>query len=616
MRAGFWRRLAATWVDWFAIYAVSAFLIEFIAVVGIRIAIEPLCVVVGAVYGTVMLTLWAQTIGKMLLGIAVTTKTGAEPRLRNVLLREALGKWGTAFAAPAALGRLLVGQAWIPTVYDLLILLPVLLVLFLHYLIVKRTWYDWLGGTAVERVREFRGRAKPAFAVLMAAAVLGLGTKTTQLAMQGFLPCRLSLYRSMHSTAPYVAFLKQEHAKPVDYVIDLFDRYDVVVLCERLHPEASQWDFIYELIRDPRFGDRVGHVFTEYGQVGMQAYLDDFMATDGLDATEVHDRAVHIMRNVPVWPTWTNTNFYTYLTRLYELNQSLPPDQRIHHHFTDSAVDWAKLTTEKQYRAYLHSLADRDRQMAQTVITEMGRLAKSQDKPPKCLVVMNYRHAFDLTGGTPSPPASAANLPPGDSLPEVLCNWDQSRRRNTYEYIRDAFGQRAANVLLGEYRLFVPIAGGVWDAAFAETGWPPAGFDFAGSPFGEDPFDLFPFVPVLKGRLKYRDVFTGLVYAQSLDQQYTEAGIPGYYRGFEEEAVRRGKLLGGEAVHWYEYEMEQERTGVSCVKSELAPRMHLVESVLDLCPLALNSMGLLIGVVSFGLGQWRYRSRRDASLSL
>jgi hypothetical protein len=366
------------------------------------------------------------------------------------------------------------------------------------------------------------------------------------------------------------------------------------------------------LIRDPRFAGRVGHVFTEYGQVGMQTYLDDFMAADGLDAAQVHDRAVHIMRNFPVWPTWTNTNFYTYLTRLYELNQSLPPDRRIHHHFTDGAVDWAKLTTGNQYLAYRRLLVDRDKQMAQTVITEMRRLAKSQDKPPKCLVVMNYRHAFDLTGGTPSPPASAANLPPDDSLLETVWNWDQSRRRNTYEYVRDAFGQRAANVLLGEYRLFVPIAGGVWDAAFAETGWRLAGFDFAGSPFGEDPFDLFPFVPALKGRLKYRDVFTGFAYAQPLEQQYTEEGIPGYYRGFEEEAVRRGKLLGGDAVRRYEYEIERERTGVSCVKNQLAPREHRVESVLDLCPLALSSMGLVIGVVRFGLGRWRHRSRRDA----
>jgi hypothetical protein len=203
----------------------------------------------------------------------------------------------------------------------------------------------------------------------------------------------------MCSTTQYVTFLKQGHAAPVDYVIALFDRYDVVVLCERLHPESSQWEFIWQVVNDPRFIERVGHVFTEYGQAGMQTYLNTFMNTNSLTDSEIHERAVHIMRNFPIWPAWTNTNFYTYLKRLYVLNQSLPLTKRIHHHFTDAPVDWSALKTKSQYQAY-HSLVspNRDERMARSVIEEMGKLAKSENKPPKCLVVMNYRHAFDLTG--------------------------------------------------------------------------------------------------------------------------------------------------------------------------------------------------------------------------
>ena len=49
----------------------------------------------------------------------------------------------------------------------------------------------------------------------------------------------------------------------------------------RDHAEMTQYDFIPEVLRDPRFVDRVGHVFSEIGQVGMQGYLDTFMAADG-----------------------------------------------------------------------------------------------------------------------------------------------------------------------------------------------------------------------------------------------------------------------------------------------------------------------------------------------
>ena len=133
----------------------------------------------------------------------------------------------------------------------------------------------------------------------------------------------MAAFQNNNSTKPYVDFLKKQHTNPVDYVIGLYDKYDIVVLCERAHPEMTQWDFIYDIIRDPRFIHNVGHVFTEYGQVGMQDYLNKFMLTDSLSETEVHDHVIHIMRNMPVWPSWTNFNLYQYLTRLYYLNQKL-----------------------------------------------------------------------------------------------------------------------------------------------------------------------------------------------------------------------------------------------------------------------------------------------------
>lgn len=587
IKAWLWRRLAATWVDSFVIYAIAAFLITIAAIMRIRFALEPLYMVLAAVYGTALLAWRGQTIGKMLLGITVSTKTGARLSLRVALVREVLGKWVITVAMPVTLGRALVGQAWVSTAYDMLILLPVLLLLLVHYLIAKRTWYDQLAGTNVGRVTAPGGRVWPVLVTLIGAAILGLGTKAMEFKVQDWIPCRLAIYRSMRSTGPYAAFLKQGQATPVDYVIGLFDRYDVVVLCERMHPEGSQWEFIYEVLQDPRFVERVGHVFTEYGQVGMQAYLDNFMATDGLDASEIQERVVHIMRNWAIWPAWTNTNFYTYLTRLYALNQSLPVDRRIQHHFTDMSVNWSDLTKVEDYQAYRSSWENRDERMAQSVIEKMGRLAESRSTPPKCLVVMNYRHAFDLTGRSP-----------------------EVNRFNTYEFLKDTFGNRAANVLLNTRILIsVPIAGGLWDAAFEETGNRPAGFDFEGSPFGKDPFDMFPFNPTIKGKLKYRDVFTGLVYAHPLDDQYLQSGIPGYFEGFEEEVLRRARLVSEDWPRQIEYLIYMEKTGDVARKSELIG--HKIETLLELCLLGLNGVGLMIGVgtiaLGWGLAMWKRR---------
>ncbi len=589
VNARLWRRLAATWIDSLVVYAVASFLIAVTAAASVRVSIEPLYVLLAAAYGAALLAWRGQTVGKALLGVAVVDKTGGVPSLRAALIREALGKWGIAVVAPAILGRALVGQGWVPTVYDVLLLLPVSLSLLIYYLIAKRTWYDRLAGTAVVRTSAPGFRAWPAFLALIGAAILGAGVKAAEYAQYDYVPCRLAVYRSMSSTEPYVEFLERGHASPVDYVIGLFDRYDVVVLCERLHPEASQWNFIYDVVRDPRFIERVGHIFTEYGHVGMQAYLDDFMSTEGLDTSEVNRRAVHIMRNMPIWPAWTNTNLYTYLTRLYALNQSLPADERIRHHLTDAAVDWSEVITEEDYQAYRRTLWDRDEDMARTVIDEMERLTVSADVRPKGLVIMNTRHAYDLTGRSPD-----------------------ARRRNTYEYIKDALGERSANVLLNQSILIsMPIAGGLWEVAFNETGHVPAGFDLDGSPFGEDPFDLFPFFPAARARLRFRDVFTGFAYTHPWEAQYTQSGTPRMYEGFEQEVLRRARLVSEHNVRAHEACIKAEREGQVPRTQELPGRKF--EILIELVLLCLNGVGLPIGIAAFATFQLRARSKGIAA---
>ena len=41
----------------------------------------------------------------------------------------------------------------------------------------------------------------------------------------------------------YVTFLETRRQKPVDYVMGLFARHDIVVICERFHAETTQYDF-------------------------------------------------------------------------------------------------------------------------------------------------------------------------------------------------------------------------------------------------------------------------------------------------------------------------------------------------------------------------------------
>ena len=53
----------------------------------------------------------------------------------------------------------------------------------------------------------------------------------------------------------YVDFIDDCNTSPVDYVMGLFDRYDIVILGERDHRDTTQYDLIEQIMSDPRFID-------------------------------------------------------------------------------------------------------------------------------------------------------------------------------------------------------------------------------------------------------------------------------------------------------------------------------------------------------------------------
>ncbi|MCE5252587.1 hypothetical protein LLG96_20480 [bacterium] len=371
----------------------------------------------------------------------------------------------------------------------------------------------------------------PAFYFEQGTSQSGIVKKKDTLASRGQIP------PDGKALEPYVAFLKQGHSDPVDYVMHLFDTNDIVVLCERMHPESTQWDMIFSIVSDKRFIDRVGNIFTEYGSVNLQPYLDDFMNTDGLSEKEIGQRSVHIMRNLGLWPLWPNTNFYRYLNRLYALNQSLPRSARIHHYLSDIPLDWDTMTQAGYDSLRVNVFPVRDKVMADRIIAKVRELNAGNAKRKKCLVIMNYRHAFG---------------PIRDAQGKI--------RGNTCEYLFEAFPGKTANVLINtvgidESEQFVKIADGKWDNAFKAVDDPAAGFDFRASPFGKDPFDMYPAGSWIKEKYTYQDVFTGFIFYLPLSRHLLEDGFPGILDGFENTLLSRAKCLKPDASDSYKNEV-------------------------------------------------------------
>lgn len=325
---------------------------------------------------------------------------------------------------------------------------------------------------------------------------------------------------------PYVHFLQSSKQEPVDYVINLFQKYDLVILCERMQAEYTQYDFIYKLISDQRFIDQVGVVFTELGSISLQQEMYSYLHAPSLSEAEIAAGARNLCRNVGIVPFWANKNVYDFLTRVYKLNTTLPDHQKINIYPSDLSFRWENMT-KARYKLFLKKIRFRDQLIADYITDTFQEWEKTAIRQPKALLVLNYRHGFN-----------------------DFEFFDGSKGKNTGRFLFEKFAGRIANVMLNSIALTSgldeqqalgnPVQDGKWDAAFAALGLKEAAFDFAGSPFGNDSFDYYQFKP---HKATYTDVFTGFVFYTPLREQNLVIGYPGLLDDdFKREAIRRFEI--------------------------------------------------------------------------
>ncbi len=330
----------------------------------------------------------------------------------------------------------------------------------------------------------------------------------------------------------YVRFLETQKQTPVDYIMGLYAKHDIVMLCERAHPETTQYDMICELTRDPRFQQQVGHIFIESGSVRLRPAMEELLTNDQLSEEQAQEQLRAIYRNFDFQAIWDKTNAYDFLWRISQLNRTLPKESRVHIWPCDIESDWSKITKDN-YGRIQQQLGQRDQIMADNFIVKFNEIQKSSGRRKKALVIMNYRHAFPHF-----------RLERGGKVKNI---------QNMTGFLLAAYPGRVANVMINGTGLIVggrdnpagatAIQNGKWDAAFIVAGNPNRGFDFQGSPFGSDPFDYFPFpIPV---SYMYQDVFTGFVFYQPLSEHRMSFGVPGLLDpAFTAELIRRCRITG------------------------------------------------------------------------
>lgn len=208
-----------------------------------------------------------------------------------------------------------------------------------------------------------------------------------------------------------------------DFVIDLYDRYDIVILGERDHRDTVQYSFVKDIISDSRFIENVGHVYTEVGCNSATENANDLITRKFRNESEFKSAAVVHLRQEEWWPLWEKWNRYKFLRDLSNINDTLSVSRKIIVGLTDVDYPWDRVKTADEYeRFYNEQTANRDSIMARN-FCKMYRRQIPRNGKQKALLITNAPHAIN----NPAVKNEGWLLKQefGDKVVIVLMNWDE-----------------------------------------------------------------------------------------------------------------------------------------------------------------------------------------------
>ena len=539
-RRHFWKIVAASLLDFWVIVTFTIILNLWLQNIFFFEAFNLLFLLV-LLYGLISAIFGGNTIGRYLLGIRLINPTGS----RFFFKYKAI-KYGVLIAIPYIIMYLL-GIVDSYALFLNIVFIGLVSTIFSIIAMKKSIWAKFSNVT-----KEYASYSTVKYVVnfgfllvFFAGSFVLIKTLNNQTQPEikkilGFnYPYKYPDYPNEKVLKPYTDFLKTQNTSPKDYILGLFDKYDVVILQESYHGESTQWDLITEIVHDSTFIHNVGHIFTEYGSAMHQNKIETFLNTKFENDTVLEQKTAILMY-------YMTGGFYDFTKNLNLLNNQLPDTLKMMLHYCDVLdCDYFRMpNVHKENRLG----TKRDSLMAQVTI-DWYKKQVSEDKRRKCLVVTNSRHSFGYAGGI----EKVKNA-------KGLFRFTSG---NQGQYIWEQIPKKTANVMFVKLvhprvcilPFYQPIHFGKWDKSFELNGNTPLGFDLKNTPFGNDIFDA----KMTRGainRLNYSDIYTGLVFYKPLMDLRSHTHL---YNEFavEQEAIYKGitdTLLIQEKIRNYNWQ--------------------------------------------------------------
>ncbi len=317
---------------------------------------------------------------------------------------------------------------------------------------------------------------------------------------------------------PYADFLRGIESSPEQFVLDMLASHKLVINGE-FHRRKVSWDMLKRLVALPDFSRYVGHIFLELPS-WCQPLMDKFMTADTLDEEII----LQIFREEQI-NGWTDRGEFEFICNLWNLNHSLPADERISVILADYQIPYSKTTSKGQREA-----EDRNSHMAEVIAQTITASKDSRNS----LFLVGCAHAYksNQSGIASNAYGKEAEMTAGAQLADKL------GKDNVYTIFQHFISIDNS----GTNRR--PIRGGVFDKAFELNGNRPVGFELADSPFGEEPFDGIYEIKYNASTGSYSDNFDGYLFLHPLENEPTATPLTEVFTDeFVEEMKRRASVM-------------------------------------------------------------------------
>ncbi|MBN2432702.1 MAG: hypothetical protein JXQ27_14595 [Acidobacteria bacterium] len=336
---------------------------------------------------------------------------------------------------------------------------------------------------------------------------------------------------------PYLDALQIHGCRPVDFVNNMLTTNHLVIFDDGLHTAREPFEFYQELIRDADFQLRVRYIFLEAVSMRHQPCLDAFLASaDGNPAA-----LFPAFQDDFSGKGWPLKSYFDLLRTVWEVNRTLPEDQRFRVVGVSNPIYWCGIRTARDLELFRRSLASFDYSMYRQILLHLENFAGDC----KGIFLTNTRHAY-----------TGIRHRDGEffwNCGTFFRQWHPGRTcsvriHNAMLYIERPrepetdTPQTTAGMERMVYR-WERMENGRWDAAFRTLGNRPVALPLTGTVFGRAPYVGNHMLTAAPGQTM-ADAYDALIFLAPLEHLHQTAFVDFIYTpAFKQELQRRYRIL-------------------------------------------------------------------------